>query len=161
MVFSPRRSRSAALPAAGLFQAALLAAFAGAVLAAPASAKEPIVEYREGVMEAIGGHTAALNQIIGGKVPFADDAKPHVQALAALAKMASGIFPPGSDKGETDALPVIWEKPADFAKALTAFQSAVADLAKEADAPPKEMAPAFDTLVKACKNCHDTFRKKS
>ena len=131
------------------------------ILALPASAKEPIVEYRESVMEAIGGHTGALAQIITGKVAFADEARPHVLALAALAKMAGGIFPPGSDKGETHALPAIWEKPADFAKALTTFQAAVADLAKQADAAPQEMAPAFDSVVKACKGCHDNFRKKS
>jgi cytochrome c556 len=124
-------------------------------------ADEEIAEYREEVMEAIGGHTGALAKIIGGKVAFSQDAKSHVLALASLAPMVSAIFPPGSVTRDSHALPAIWEKPADFQKAVANFQTAVADLAKQADAPPKEMAPAFDAVAKACKNCHDNFRKKT
>jgi cytochrome c556 len=156
MVSFCRRSRSAALITAGLIPAVL----AAGMVAVPAAAKEPIVEYRQSVMQAIGGHTGALAKIIPGKVTFSDDAKAHVLALAALAKMAGEVFPPGSDK-ETDALPAIWEKPADFTKAVSGFQAVMADLAKQADAAPKDMAPAFESVVKACKNCHDNFRKKS
>lgn len=155
MVSLSPRSRSAALAVAGLMQAAV----AVGIAAMPAAAKEPIGEYREGVMEAIGGHTDALKRIITGEVAFADDAKPHVLALAALAKMVDHIFPPGSGR-DTDALPAIWEKPADFAKAVSTLQSAVAELERQADATPKGMAPAFESVVKACKNCHDNFRKK-
>ncbi len=128
--------------------------------AAATFAKEPIVEYRESVMEAIGGHTGALKQLITGKVDFAGDAKTHVLGLEALSKMVDHIFPAGSNKGETEALPAIWEKPAEFKKAVEAFQTAAADLAKQADASPSAMAPAFGALVKTCKGCHDDFKKK-
>ncbi|MFO1154622.1 MAG: cytochrome c [Rhodospirillales bacterium] len=136
-----------------------LAALALGVATQPVAAAEPIVEYREAIMEAIGGHTGALKQIITGGVTFADQAKPHVLALGSLAKMVDGIFPPGSG-ADSHALPAIWEKPADFAKAVSAFKSAVAELEKQADASPREMAPAFEGLVKSCKGCHDSFRKK-
>lgn len=130
------------------------------LVASAAVAKEPIVEYRESVMEAIGGHTGALKQLITGKVDFADDARTHVLGIEALSKMVDHLFPAGSDKGETDALPAIWEKPAEFKKAVEAFQLAAADLAKQADAAPSAMAPAFGALVKTCKGCHDDFKKK-
>jgi Cytochrome c556 len=127
---------------------------------AAAVANEPIVEYRESVMEAIGGHTGALKQLITGKVDFPGDAKTHVLGLAALSKMVDHIFPAGSGSGDTDALPAIWEKPAEFKKAVEAFQTAAADLAQQADAAPSAMAPAFGALVKTCKGCHDDFKKK-
>jgi len=141
------------------FGAAGVAAFS-LFVASAAVAKEPIVEYREGVMEAIGGHTSALKQLITGKVDFSDDAKVHVLGIAALSKLVDHLFPIGSNKGETEALPAIWEKPADFQKAVEAFQLAAAELAKQADASPAAMAPAFGAMVKTCKGCHDDFKKK-
>lgn len=139
---------------------AVQALVATVVIVAPAVAKEPIGEYRENVMESIGGHTGALAKIIGGKVPFTEDAKAHVLGLEALSKMVQHIFPAGSGD-DTDALPAIWEKPAQFEKARTNFEAAVAELVKQAGGTPKEMAPAFEQLAKTCKNCHDDFRKKS
>jgi cytochrome c556 len=137
-----------------------LTAATAVAIAAVAHAKEPIVEYRQAVMAAIGGHTGALKPIITGKVPFAAEAKPHAEALAALAGMANGLFPPGSG-AESDALPAIWEKPEAFRAALDRFRAAATDLARRADGAPADMAPAFGDLVKACKGCHDDFRKKS
>jgi cytochrome c556 len=128
-------------------------------MAPVALAKEPIAEYRQAIMDAIGGHTGALKQIITGKVAFPQSARVHAEALAALAKMAEPVFPAGSG-ADTDALPAIWEKPEAFAKAMAAFQTAAADLGKQAGAPPADMANAFGALVKTCKGCHDDFRKK-
>jgi cytochrome c556 len=143
-------------------RAALLVVGA-AVMASPAltHAGEGIIGYRHEVMEAIGGHTSALGAIIKKDVPFSEDARIHAQALAALAPIVSKIFPAGSDKGETDALPAVWTKPEEFKKEVAAFQAAAAELGKVADAPPADMAPAFSALVKTCKSCHDGFRKKS
>ncbi len=58
------------------------------------------------------------------------------------------------------ALPAIWEQPEKFQKAQAAFDTAAADLAKAADSPPRELAAPLSALVKACKGCHDDFRKK-
>lgn len=140
--------------------AVVIAACASFCAAVPAFAKEPIVEYREEVMEAIGGHTGALKQLITGKVDFSDQAKGHVLALGSLAGTVGSLFPQGSGSGDTDALPAIWERPADFKRAVEAFQTAAADLVKVADAEPAAMASAFGALVKTCKGCHDDFKKK-
>lgn len=143
-------------PAAAVIATALAAVLAPA---SPAVAKEPIADYRHAIMEAIGGHTGALKEIITGKVPFEASARVHAEALAALAKMSEPLFPPGSGK-DSHARPEIWEKPEAFAKAMAAFQRAAADLGGQAGAAPAAMAPAFEALVKSCKNCHDDFRKK-
>jgi cytochrome c556 len=135
---------------------------AGAVLisAHAGHTAEGIIGYRSAVMEAIGGHTQALSAIIKKEVAFSEDARLHAQALAALAPLAGKIFPAGSDKGETDALPAIWEKPDAFKREIAAFEAAAAGLGAVADAEPAAMASAFSTLVKTCKSCHDEFRKK-
>jgi cytochrome c556 len=130
-------------------------------LTAAAAADEGMINYRKSVMKAVGGHTTAIAGIVKGDVPFQQDLKGHITALAALSQMAGQIFPEGSDKGDTTALPSIWQKPDDFRKAMTAFQSAAANLAKVADADPKAAAAAFGDLTKTCKGCHDDFRKKT
>lgn len=67
---------------------------------------------------------------------------------------------PNSRTGKTDALPAIWEQPEKFKQALTAFQTAAAALAKAADGEPRALAAPVGDLAKACKACHDDFRKK-
>ena len=137
------------------------AAVAAAVLAAgAAAADEGMINYRQGVMKANGGHLEAVVAIIKGEVPFTDDLKVHTQALAELAVIAGKVFPEGSGKGETKALPAIWEKPEEFKKTYTAFQMAAANLAKTAETDPKGVAAAVGELGKTCKGCHDDFRKK-
>jgi cytochrome c556 len=119
------------------------------------------IEYRQEVMEAVGGHTGALKLLVTGKIDRPQDAKAHVLALDALARIVDpSLFPAGSGEGKTEALPAIWEKPAEFKKAISDFQTAVAALAQKADAAPAEMADAFSAMAKACKGCHDKFRKE-
>ena len=130
------------------------------LVAGSAAADEGMIKYRQSVMKANGGHLTAVVTIIKGQVPFTDDLKGHTHALAELATIAGKVFPEGSGKGETDALPAIWEKPEDFKKAYMAFQTAAAALAKTAETDPKAVPAAVGALGKACKGCHDDFRKK-
>ena len=123
-------------------------------------ADQDLIDYREAVMELIGGHTTALVAIVKGNVPYTQDAPVHARAIEPLAKMAEHIFPPDLQTGKTDALPAIWEQPQKFQQALAAFQTAAADLAKAADGEPRDLAAPVSALAKACKGCHDDFRKK-
>ena len=123
-------------------------------------ADQALIDYRAAVMESIGGHTSALVAIVKGNVPYTEDAAVHARAIEPLAKMAGHIFPEDSKTGKTEALPAIWEQPEKFKKALAAFQTAANDLAKVADAQPGDLAAAVSVLAKACKGCHDDFRKK-
>lgn len=123
-------------------------------------ANQDLIDYRNAVMESIGGHTKALVAIVKGNVPFTEDAAVHARAIEPLSQMAGHIFPPDSRTGKTDALPAIWEQPDKFKQALTAFQTAAAALAKAADGEPRALAAPVGDLAKACKGCHDDFRKK-
>jgi cytochrome c556 len=143
----------------GLSRSLASAALAAVVLAAgTAAADEGMIAYRQSVMKANGGHIGAVVTIIKGEVPFTDDLKVHTQALAELAIIAGHVFPEGS--GKTRALPAIWEKPDAFKKAYEAYQTAAANLAKTAETDPKAVPAAVGALGKACKGCHDDFRKK-
>jgi cytochrome c556 len=138
------------------------AVIAGVLLLSPQAARadQALIDYRQAVMHSIGGHTSALAAIVKGEVPFTQDAPLHASSIAPLAKIAPHVFPPESKTGKTEALPAIWEQPEKFQKALTAFQTAAADLARAADQPPRELAGPLSALSKACKGCHDDFRKK-
>jgi cytochrome c556 len=129
------------------------------VIAAPAHADEAVIKYRKAVMEAVGGHTQALAEILKGNVPFSGDAKAHATALAALGQMSGHLFPEGSGKGDTEALPAIWEKPAEFKEVLDGFQATTARLG--AAATTDDIKAAFGDVTKNCKACHDKFRKKT
>jgi cytochrome c556 len=134
------------------------------VLAADVSANDAMITYRQSVMKALGGHTAALAELVKGDVPFAANAKGHVEAISALSPMAATVFPEGSGKGgvETWAVPAIWEKPEAFKKQMAAMQEATDAMAKAyaADPKPAAIASAFGTFVKTCKSCHDDFKRK-
>jgi cytochrome c556 len=128
----------------------------------PASAdEEGEIKYRKSVMTAIRGHMGAIAGIIKGKTVNKGDLKTHATAMAVLSKMAGNVFPEGSDFGETGSKAEVWEKPAEFKKAMVAFQSAADGLAKvAASGDMKAVGGAFGKLGKSCKGCHDTFREK-
>lgn len=143
---------------------ATLAAAMVCTVAADASADDAMITYRQSVMKALGGHTAALAALVKEEVALAANAKGHVAAIEALAPMAANVFPPDSAKGsvETWALPAIWEKPDAFKKQMVAMQDATDAMAKAyaADPKPAAIASTFGTFVKTCKSCHDDFKRK-
>jgi cytochrome c556 len=143
-----------------LASAAVAAVVLAAGTAGPATADDGMIKYRQSVMKANGGHMGAIVTIIKGEVPFTDDLKSHTQALDQLSVIAARIFPEDSAKGETDALPAIWEKPDEFKKAYLSFRTAASNLSKAAETDPKAVPAAVGALGKACKGCHDNFRKK-
>ncbi len=131
--------------------------------AAPATAQEEgIINHRQAVMKAVGGHMAAMSAILKGKVKFTGDLKTHARAMAGLAVIAERVFPEGSDFGETRALPEIWDKPAEFKKIIEAFKTESAKLAKIADGGDvKAFGDQFKVMGKnACATCHKAFREK-
>lgn len=71
------------------------------------------------------------------------------------------LFPAGSDKGETKALPEIWTDAAGFQKAAAALGAAgdqLASAAKAGDATAA--AAAFKAVGEACGACHKAYRAK-
>ena len=122
--------------------AALLVAAAPAALAED---PEDFIKYRQAVMKAIGGHTGAASQIVRGKVNPEGALGMHANALAELSKDLTGLFPEGSDFGETKAKEEIWSDWAKFEKAADDARTATAAFAERAviAAPPIMLASSI------------------
>ena len=134
------------------------------VAAAPAAlAEDPedFIKYRQAVMKAIGGHTGAASQIVRGKVNPEGALGMHANALAELSKDLTGLFPKGSDFGETKAKEEIWSDWAMFEKAADDARTATAAFAEAVTGGDADkIGTAFKGVGDSCKGCHKEFRQK-
>lgn len=129
-------------------------------LARIASADQHEIKFRKSIMKAVGGTMGGLAAVLKKQAP-ARHAEPLAHTMYELSKVVPHIYPEDSDFGETAALPVIWEKPADFKKRIAAFQAAALNLSKVThDGDMGAFGQAFVVLGKACKGCHENFRQK-
>lgn len=145
----------------------LTAAMAASMLSAlPAAAQNPkpedVIEFRQGVYKVIGWYFSPLGAMAKGEVPFdAQVAARNAGIVADMSRVAPDAFVRGSDAGETAVRPEVWSKSQDFAKVMDNFQQQATKLTEVAQAGDFN---AFRAQVgetgKACKACHDDFRKK-
>ena len=80
--------------------------------------------------------------------------------IAEVAPRIPDLFPPGSDKGITDAKPAIWKQWEEFVgdeKKLDAEVKKLSSLAASGD--PRALADQYRAVTKACVACHDSFRR--
>ena len=130
--------------------------------AAIAADFKSVITHRQGIYDVMAGHMKVLKSILFQGNSQIGDVNYHASAILNAAKHHGKAFPKGSDKGQTNALPSIWERPDDFkmagknlGKALNNFIAVSKDSSKENLA---EMQAAFKQVGKACGNCHDNFR---
>ena len=122
-------------------------------------AAEELIKYRQAVMSSIGSHMGAASSILRSQVSY-QHLPQQVSALVAMLGIASDVFPAASASGETEALPVIWEQPDAFAKAMNTAQTAARELeGAMAGGDPAAIGAAFRNLGGSCRGCHDDFRK--
>jgi len=142
-----------------LIIATLVASFSAATSAATAPADA--IKYRKAVMAGLAAHVSAFVLINFGKVEHQEYLKGHTDALANLGAQGKVLFPPGTDTGDTDALPLIWKEPDQFNKLIAELETSSAKLrdAVAANDKPGAMA-AFKALGESCKSCHDRYRKQ-
>lgn len=130
----------------------------------PATAQEDPadqIKYRQNTMSANGGHIGAIALILRQKVDHPGHLALHTQGLRAISETLPDLFPEGSDMGDTEALPAIWENPEDFQATIEQSQEAVAAFAAAVEADDQEaILPAFKKVGDSCKACHDDFRKE-
>ncbi|MBC8159330.1 MAG: cytochrome c, partial [Alphaproteobacteria bacterium] len=108
-----------------------------------------------------GGHMGSVAAIVKGKVPHSGHLAAHGAAIAAIGEMTGDLFSKESGMGKTAALPAIWEKPDDFAKAVAAFKMASADFAKASmGSDMGAVGEALGKLGGSCGGCHKPFRMK-
>ncbi len=122
-------------------------------------AKE-VIAARRSTFDLVGATFSAMKRAIDAKA----EVKPFKGGAEATGKWGAaipGMFPAGTDQGDTKALPAIWSDQAGFEKAAQALVVAAAALAKAADADDQAaFASAFQEAGKACGGCHRGFRAK-
>ena len=115
-------------------------------------------DYRHHVMEAVGGLTASMGDILKKGV-HEDDLVIHARALAMLAEVVPHTFPEGSLTEDSEALPAIWEDPEGFSQAMDKFVAAAEQMAKAAATKNiRKILPAISELGESCKGCHDSYK---
>lgn len=119
---------------------------------------EDAADYRTAVMTSLRGHIGAASMIVRGLVE-SDAIVSHAKGLASGAREMDHLFPAGSNVGESEALPAIWEKPEEFAGAIAKAQEATAAFVTAAESgDPDTIGMAFRNVGMACRGCHDNFR---
>jgi cytochrome c556 len=138
------------------------ASFSASLIAMADTAPEDAKDYRTSVMTTLRGHVGAASMHVRGLVEDNGFLATHAQGLVDGATELKYLFPAGSDVDESEALPVIWEQPEEFQKAIenavdatAAFSEAVAGGDKAA------IGTAFREVGAACRGCHDRFRVDS
>ena len=146
------------------FVALTLLACAGA-LALPAAAQfakpEDAVKYRKAAFTLLGASFGRMGAMANGKMPFdAGVAAADADVIAVVSKLPWSAFGPGTDKGETRALPDIWKEQAKFKDLSEKMQAEVSKLAAAAKTGNLDnLKTAFGPAARSCKACHDDFRK--
>ena len=146
----------------------LVVAIAGALAAGAmvggatvALAQANVIKERQENRKQAGAAMRAIKGIIDAKGPTAG-AVEHAAKLKTLEVAFVKLFPAGSDKGETKALPVVWSDWAGFQAANKNAEAAIDKLATAAGSGNQEaLAAAFADTGKACGACHDKFRAKA
>ncbi len=146
-------------------QSSVLALMAlGVALAVPGYAQsdpEDMIKYRKSFMKTLGGHVSAAALIMRGKVDYMPHLLDHARALAAAGPHLHDVFPEDSERGDTDALPAVWERPQAFKQAVDETdQAASAFLDAVESGDQDQMGARFKALGRSCKGCHVDFRKE-
>ncbi|PWL19054.1 cytochrome C [Falsochrobactrum shanghaiense] len=132
------------------------------MLAAGAAHADAIAD-RQAIMKDMGRSVGTIAPMIKGAKPF--DATAALAALETLSADAQKfdvdtLFPAGTDQGDTEASPKIWEDRDDFVKHVEKFRT---DAAAAVAANPQDLdalKPAFQQVAANCGSCHQAYRIK-
>lgn len=118
-------------------------------------------EEREAAMKKVGGATGALGAMAKGEKPYdAETVKNSLTTISATIKTFPDLFPAGSEEGDPEASPKIWENMDDF-KARAAKLGETADaLLAELPADQAALGAAMGKLGANCGGCHELYRIK-
>lgn len=133
--------------------------------ASPAMAQfqkpEDAVKYRKATFTVMAAHFSRIGAMANGRVPFdAKVAAENAALVETLSKLPWDAFGPGTDKGDTRALPAIWTEQAQFKAGADKFQAEAARLNAAAKTGNLDaIKTAFGAVGQSCKACHDNYRK--
>jgi cytochrome c556 len=130
-----------------------------AAVSVAADAPDAIVKYRQTAMKSLGAHMTAIS-MVSVKKQIASRAllAAHAEAVHAVSEGLVELFPM-PDKTRSSAKPEIWTRMPEFKQAAAKLERESATLSRLA---AKRDWKAFDAQVvvvmKACDECHDSFR---
>ena len=126
-----------------------------------ALAQADVIKERQDNRKQAGAAMRAIKGIIDAKGPTVG-AVEQAAKLKTLEAAFVKLFPAGSDKGETKALPTVWSDWAGFQAASKASDAAYDKLAVAAGSGDMAaLTAAFGDTGKTCGACHDKFRVKA
>ncbi len=126
-----------------------------------AAAAQDAIAHRQAEMKGFGKNMGAIKAAVIDKKGSLADAAAAAQHIADDASEIPSWFPAGSGQGDTKALPIVWEKPDEFAAhAKTLGELASKLQAAAAAGDQAAAAAAFAAVGKdGCGSCHSMFRK--
>lgn len=128
-------------------------------IAVAETSAEDAFKYRQSVMTALRGHIGAVSMIMRGLVEDEGYLAKHAASMAETATEIHRVFQEGSNVGESEALPIIWDEPEKFAEAIEKAEAATAAFSEAAASGDADaISGAFRELGGACRGCHDRYR---
>jgi cytochrome c556 len=123
---------------------------------------EDAIKYRQSALFVMGQHFGRIGAVVKGERPFdKDEVARNAAIVEAMSKLPWDAFLAGTDKGETHAKPEIWTDAAKFKSRHEKLEQETAKLAQVAKGGDLNAIKAqFGETGKACKACHDDFRRK-
>jgi cytochrome c556 len=139
-----------------------LAVLAIGLLGASAVAAQEVYKERETLMKGFGQGMGVVKGVVAEGKGTLPDAAAAATKIAAGAGQIPTVFPPGTNSGESEALPVVWEQWPDFESHAKTMGELAAKLEAAANSGDQTATlAAFAALSKdGCGGCHETYRKK-
>ena len=126
-----------------------------------ALAQADVVKERQENRKQTAAAMRAIKGVIDAKGPTAG-AVEQAAKLKTLEAAFVKLFPAGSDKDETKALPTVWSDwPASRRPARRWMPPTTSSPSRRARATMAALTAAFGDTGKACGACHDKFRAKA
>ncbi len=120
------------------------------------------IEDRKELMKERGALMRVLGPVAQGQQPFdaatALDALEKMHANAVASADVAGLWPEGTETGDTKSAPAVWSDSAGYQAASDKF---TADAAAAVAAAPQDLAAfqaAFGPVAANCSACHQTYR---
>ena len=123
------------------------------------AAYDDVVKARQDAMKAIAGAAKEPGAALKGEAPF-DLAKVH-QSLAVFQEQGEqlkSMWPDGSDKADTAALPAVWDKKSEFLALFDKFEADV-QTASEKIKDEDSFKAEWPKVMSNCGGCHKEYRK--
>jgi cytochrome c556 len=139
------------------FLIAVVVGFMTLLVSSQVFAQADVIEKRQALMKSNSADAKAIKAAVEAKDYATIETK--AKEIMGNAEKLVALFPKDSTKGKTKALPAIWEKADDFAKADKALAKAAGELAAAAKAKDDAaIGEKVKALAGTCGNCHKAFR---